>query len=583
MKKLLSLLLSFTLLISPLSSVYATDPVDEDKFLKEGTQGSGKDFYYLQAESLGAAASGLNMFVCFSTGGWSHTIFAVGGASYIWGEVATAKQAKEYRDYRENRLKQLEQNTNNAGGSITQATADIQMVALNEKLTEENMTLELLKKRKDYADFAAIMYDLAAASAAVEVGIHYAPFMWWFGYTYCPTLPFVVPPIIATLIAAFGTYENFKNAQEATGETKLGINSVAFAAKLQSMSVATAIVFTGGVILPETRTALFIAQAILAEKVKDQLQDRIDKANENITKIKAMLSHFQNNTQPSGGITPGLAGSGNYSGNGAQGGVSAGGNYQVLPNVGTPHGTNVGCFSNSSNGVNLSQAGCSNPIKFEAKLPDFKNPELANFTQQALSYGNSLASGDTKSASLQAQAFSANAARIRAIRDEALSKASVEAKKNGYDLNAMIKDKENEINKAMSDSSLKAGLGGGANLASIGTSSSGASSNGSSNVANPSWAANLNGADKGLGNKGIKMPVIGTGTSGVSSVGDGSGMSDEEKDVIAANVDRNKSDFKANEGDSLFKVVSKTYIRNLDRILTRKKKNLDEETIKDAQ
>ena len=52
-------------------------------------------------------------------------------------------------------------------------------------------------------------------------------------------------------------------------------------------------------------------------------------------------------------------------------------------------------------------------------------------------------------------------------------------------------------------------------------------------------------------------------------------MSDEEKDRMAANYDRTKSEYKTSEDDTLFQVLSKTYVRNLDKILTRKKK-LDE-------
>ena len=50
------------------------------------------------------------------------------------------------------KLKALEKATNDAGGSISQAKADIQIKALQEKLTEEQQNLHLLKKRKDFAD-----------------------------------------------------------------------------------------------------------------------------------------------------------------------------------------------------------------------------------------------------------------------------------------------------------------------------------------------------------------------------------------------------------------------------------------------
>lgn len=57
-----------------------------------------------------------------------------------------------------------------------------------------------------------------------------------------------------------------------------------------------------------------------------------------------------------------------------------------------------------------------------------------------------------------------------------------------------------------------------------------------------------------------------------STTTDSSGMSDEEKETMAANYDRTKRDYKTSEEDSLFQVLSKTYVRNLNKILIRKKK-----------
>jgi hemerythrin-like domain-containing protein len=45
---------------------------------------------------------------------------------------------------------------------------------------------------------------------------------------------------------------------------------------------------------------------------------------------------------------------------------------------------------------------------------------------------------------------------------------------------------------------------------------------------------------------------------------------------MSANYDRSKGEYKTKEDDTLFQVLSKTYVRNLDKILTRKKK-LDED------
>lgn len=49
------------------------------------------------------------------------------------------------------------------------------------------------------------------------------------------------------------------------------------------------------------------------------------------------------------------------------------------------------------------------------------------------------------------------------------------------------------------------------------------------------------------------------------------GMNDEEKDIVMANYERTKSEYKEDSSDSLFERISKAYVRNLDRILVKKK------------
>ncbi len=48
-------------------------------------------------------------------------------------------------------------------------------------------------------------------------------------------------------------------------------------------------------------------------------------------------------------------------------------------------------------------------------------------------------------------------------------------------------------------------------------------------------------------------------------------LNDEEKDALMRNYESNKSVYKEDSSDSLFERISKAYVRNLDKILTRKK------------
>ncbi len=63
----------------------------------------------------------------------------------------------------------------------------------------------------------------------------------------------------------------------------------------------------------------------------------------------------------------------------------------------------------------------------------------------------------------------------------------------------------------------------------------------------------------------------GSGTDANANAGkDPTGMSDEEKDIMMANFERTKSRYNTKEDDSLFTIINKTYVRNLDKILKKK-------------
>lgn len=57
---------------------------------------------------------------------------------------------------------------------------------------------------------------------------------------------------------------------------------------------------------------------------------------------------------------------------------------------------------------------------------------------------------------------------------------------------------------------------------------------------------------------------------------DPTGMSDEEKDIMMANYERNRSKYDTKEDDGLFKILSKAYVRNLDKVLTKKRIEIGE-------
>lgn len=178
------------------------------------------------------------------------------------------------------------------------------------------------------------------------------------------------------------------------------------------------------------------------------------------------------------------------------------------------------------------------------------------------------------------------AARIKEIQDTN-AKAMVK--------NPKLADKEKELQDSLKSAGVLSS-GGGSSVS--GTDSSPAADSNPSTT--PTDQAKTEESEEKSSASGEATPGAGSGIAGTSQAGSGSGtsggvfggagsgepesessalnkedasgMSDEEKDVLAQNYERQKSSYETKEEDSLFQAVSKTYVRNLDKILTRKKK-----------
>src|SRR4051794_28252008 len=98
MDKLFSLILSLSLLLSPLNGV--AGEVDAYR-TKNGAQiGTGTDageaFYIQQMAMLSGSIVGANLFTCIPASyHWSHYVFAAGGASYIAQEIANIGETND--------------------------------------------------------------------------------------------------------------------------------------------------------------------------------------------------------------------------------------------------------------------------------------------------------------------------------------------------------------------------------------------------------------------------------------------------------------------------------------------------------
>lgn len=64
----------------------------------------------------------------------------------------------------------------------------------------------------------------------------------------------------------------------------------------------------------------------------------------------------------------------------------------------------------------------------------------------------------------------------------------------------------------------------------------------------------------------------GAGAGATAGATDGTGLSDADKDKLMSEYERNKRDYEGSEEDGIFSKVSKAYVRNLDKVLIKKKK-----------
>ena len=572
-------------MISPLSFQAATagttidDCKDGDNYCAANANGGlggshtvkGKEFYLLQGGMIAMAVTGGNMVTCIPFSyHFSHYLFIVGGASFIIGEIANADDDKQYRKMKLDSLKIDESKLSKPNGLVSSLEVDVQTAAIKAKLEDEMQAKKSMESRVKFARATALLYDLAAILAGVELGLSLFPI--FTGFTpdalICPGLigGLAFSGLAAVFGGVIGSYD------QANG--KLGIDQAVFMGMLTSLIATASILAIPAVVSAGGRIAYFGGAALIANEVVDGLEKRIDVVNQNIAKLQGLLQSW------SAASNPGLAGLSEgpsipeVSGGPGQGltlspqgpGAMA---TSTTPTIAGQTASSSPCAGSHSSGLIVSTSACSNPLKLNTNFPNINNPELSSMSQTAIEYSNALSSGDMQQANLKASSLMANAGRIKELKNQMYKTVNDKLKEKGekpMDFDALAKARSNEIMAAMKNSALKSDLNAPSPL-----------------LANTSLGANgKNELSAAVGNgkmnvPRMEIPKFGLGSSSSSdNSSDPTGMSDEEKDMMAANYDRNKSDYMPNEDDSLFKVVSKTYVRNLDKILSRKKK-LDED------
>ncbi len=247
-----------------------------------------------------------------------------------------------------------------------------------------------------------------------------------------------------------------------------------------------------------------------------------------------------------------------------------GNNYYVS----TTTGGSSGSTQQSSGTKNLT---LGDRPKYEFNMGNLTASALKTFGKNDKEFIDSIVGGGKISDASAANAMSTRVKEIKAINDKLTS--------SGSNLATKEKDLKNQVNSYASGSSSQN---------SGNSSGSSSSSSSHADLANSGGSASLATSDKtktddmgqnsnAKGAASVAIPSAGlssnidpygkssdSSTSG-KNYNDPTGMSDEEKDVMMANYDRNRSQYETKEDDGLFKVISKAYVRSLDKVLTKKK------------
>lgn len=300
--------------------------------------------------------------------------------------------------------------------------------------------------------------------------------------------------------------------------------------------------------------------------------------------IEKLVKNIQDNY--TGGQTAGVA-AGIAAGGGAAAGT-AGGAGKYNNSAGTKSGGGVATKSNTPiNKLNLS-AFHTNLLT--GKPRSFDGRSFGNLSNGGTLGGSSsgIGSGGSSEAGFVSAASKARTEKMLASNKRAEARGIDVAKRTKAILKSLNGGKGGSGLAGASSSGSKSGGGGSGNKATLdkevddndansmgrlaGGAGAGAAAAGAAGGAGGATVAGaLSGVDSGAGG-GYGAGGGGSNSGGNGGRGDGTGMSDEEKDALMANYERNKGQYNPDEYDSLFKVVSKAYVRNLDKVLTRRKK-----------
>ena len=473
MNKIFAIIMSFQLILMPVSFAATECQPGQDCYQVTGTGGEGKDqFKNSMLMTVSGAWGSLFMFCktipVNNMQSFSHYIFLGGAAVLLLAEIQAAFAQKAAKEEGEKQVARMSIANAGPGDEVTQEQKDTQLGLLELAKEEEIKNRDALKTRMDWMTAVEVVYLLAAAGAVVET------YLWYLTKSLQAS---VVPATVAagvalgyndwsvwcspnpTAVLAIGAaYGVVGNASKGAGNAVVGGLTVAGFMLMMNLLYNTTV---GGPLnsmlaTAPGRIALFGMFAALAINVRDGFKSKIDRANKNIAKIDQAIQEWTASSVPTNEIAGSeVISQGNYSG------LSATHQTKKTSKSQTKVTKSGKCLSSNANGLEHSANACRKPLKFDRSVVKFDSKFLNGVANQAFDMSESFAEDDMGGAQLQASSLANNAARVRAETTALIKAANSEIEKNGgktIDFDKEVKAQMASFSQMAQDAAIASGM-----------------------------------------------------------------------------------------------------------------------------
>jgi len=423
MKKIFSLLLSFNLVIIPVTGFGADEG---DQFRTQQTGSSGGDFYAKQILMIANAGVGTTLLLTCPLGLKSPSIpvYAAASMIYVAGELFGAKAQGDFHKKSASDMVMIEEKMKNGG--------EVQKASLEQALNNERKNLEFIKQRKLWAIGASVAYTAATGLAVAEIAD-------LFGYFIVPGCePLKAGALSLTvqtgLVAAFAGATAIGSGNMFGGMASLGaaLGGAFYLASMETVLLNSA----------PTRAGVFGASAALSYVVVAGLSEKEKVAEKNVAMLEKALAQFNSETQSSNAL--------NTENDPVK--LEQERKKFAIQELAKAQ-QKRSCWVSDGKAMNFSSPNCTNAMKITKPTfpPNFNVPTLASAAANGVDMANAIASGDTARADILAGQLASQAARVKEIKEDLLKKVNEDLKAKGKPGIDLDKEVNKNLAKNMSD------------------------------------------------------------------------------------------------------------------------------------